>query len=101
MLSATLSGGARAQHDRAEKSWSSPRLEIGASVTEKNPDKHENTFKFTLVAPDALPHENLQIRSETRLACDFLEFSLIATFKKSDGAKIRPAHAQISSKILF
>lgn len=101
MLSATLSGGARTQHDRAEKSWSSPRLEIGAAVTEKNPDKHENTFKFTLVAPDALPHENLQIRSETRLACDFLEFSLIATFKKSDGAKIRPAHAQISSKILF
>ena len=100
-LSTTLSGSARTQHDRAEKSWSSPRLEIGASVTEKNPDKHENTFKFTLVAPDALPHENLQIRSETRLACDFLEFSLIATFKKSDGAKIRPAHAQISSKILF
>lgn len=101
MLSATLSGGARAQHNRAEKSWSSPRLEIGASVTEKNPDKHENTFKFTLVAPDALPHEKLQIRSETRLACDFLEFSLIATFKKADGGKVRPAHAQISSKILF
>lgn len=101
MLSATLSGGARAQHDRAEKSWSSPRLEIGASVTEKNPDKHENTFKFTLVAPDALPHEKLQIRSETRLTGDFLEFSLIATFKKSNGAKIRPAHAQIFSKILF
>ena len=58
-------------------------------------------FKVTLVAPDASPRENLQIRSETRLTCDFLEFSLIATFKKSDGAKIRPAHAQISSKILF
>ena len=101
MLSATLSGGARAQHDRAEKSWSSPRLEIGASVTEKNPDKHENTFKFTLVAPDALPHEKLQIRSETRLTGDFLEFSLVATFKKTEGSTIRPAHAQISSKILF
>lgn len=100
-LSATLSGGARTQHDRTEKTWSSPRLEIGAAVTEKNPDKHENTFKVTLVAPDASPLENLQIRSETRLTCDFLEFSLIATFKKSDGAKIRPAHAQISSKILF
>ena len=100
-LSATLSGGARTQHDRTEKSWNRPRLEIGASVTEKNPDKHENTFKFTLVTPDARPHENLQIRSETRLTGDFLEFSLIATFKKSNGAKIRPAHAQISSKILF
>lgn len=100
-LSATLSGGARTQHDRAEKSWSRPRLEIGASVTEKNPDRHENTFRLSLVAPDALPHENLQIRSETRLTSDFLEFSLIATFKKADGGRVRPAHAQISSKIIF
>lgn len=100
-LSATLSGGARTQHDSAEKSWSKPRIEIGASVTEKKTDRHENTFRLSLVAPDALPHENLQIRSETRLTSDFLEFSLIATFKKADGGKIRPAHAQISSKIIF
>lgn len=100
-LTMALSGGARTQHDRAEKSWSSPRIEIGASVTEKNPDRHENTFRLSLVAPDALPHENLQIRSETRLTGDFLEFSLIATFKKADGGRIRPAHAQISSKIIF
>ena len=100
-LTMTLSGGARTQHDRAEKSWSSPRLEIGASVTEKNPDRHENTFRLSLVAPDARPHENLQIRSETRLTGDFLEFSLIATFKKADGGRVRPAHAQISSKIFF
>lgn len=100
-LSITLSGGARTQHDRAEKSWSRPRVETGASVTEKSPDKHENTFRLSLVAPDALPHENLQIRSETRLTGDFLEFSLIATFKKADGGRVRPAHAQISSKIFF
>ncbi len=100
-LSAVLSGSARTQHDRTEKSWSRPRIEIGASVSEKKSGGREDMFKVTLVAPDASPLENLQIRSETRLTCDFLEFSLIATFKKSDGAKIRPAHAQISSKILF
>ena len=100
-LSAMLTGSARTQHDRTEKSWSRPRIEIGASVSEKKSGSREDMFKVTLVAPDASPLENLQIRSETRLACDFLEFSLIATFKKKDGAKFRPAHAQISSKILF
>jgi hypothetical protein len=100
-LSAMLTGSARTQHDRTEKSWSRPRIEIGASVSEKKSGGREDMFKVTLVAPDASPRENLQIRSETRLTCDFLEFSLIATFKKSDEAKIRPAHAQISSKILF
>lgn len=100
-LSAMLSGSARTQHDSAEKSWSRPRIEIGASVSEKKSGGREDLFKVTLVAPDASPRENLQIRSETRLTCDFLEFSLIASFKKTDGAKIRPAHAQISSKILF
>lgn len=100
-LSAVLSGSARTQHDRTEKSWSRPRIEIGASVSEKKSGGREDMFKVTLVAPDASLLENLQIRSETRLACDFLEFSLIATFKKKDGAKFRPAHAQISSKILF
>ena len=100
-LLAMLSGSARTQHDRTGNSWSRPRIEIGASVSEKKSGGREDMFKVTLVAPDASPRENLQIRSETRLTCDFLEFSLIATFKKSDGAKIRPAHAQISSKILF
>lgn len=100
-LSAMLTGSARTQHDRTGNSWNRPRIEIGASVSEKKSGGREDMFKVTLVAPDASPRENLQIRSETRLTCDFLEFSLIATFKKSDGAKIRPAHAQISSKILF
>ncbi|MBR4916080.1 MAG: hypothetical protein IKZ45_03245 [Fibrobacter sp.] len=99
-LSAALSGSARTQHDRADASWSRPRLEIGASVYESAPGK-KNQFKLSLVAPDALPHENLQIRSETRLAGEFLEFSLIATFKKTGRGKVRPAHAQIASKIFF
>jgi len=99
-LTATLSGSARTQHDRADASWSRPRLEIGASVHE-SATSSKNLFKLSLVAPDALPHENLQIRSETRLAGEFLEFSLIATFKKTGRGKVRPAHAQIASKIFF
>ena len=53
------------------------------------------------MAPDSHPLDNTQIRSETRLSGDFLEFSLVATFKKTDEGKVRPTHAQISTKILF
>ena len=98
---ATFTGSARTQHDRAEATWKRPRLEIGAAVSEKLPGKRENLFRLSLVAPDAHPLENTQIRSETRLTGDFLEFSLVTTFKKTEGGKVRPSHAQISSKILF
>ena len=43
----------------------------------------------------------MQVRSETRLTGDFLEFSLVATFKKTEGGNLRPTHAQLSTKILF
>ena len=100
-LSATLSGSARTQHDRADNSWGRPRLEIGAAVSEAGPGRRDNLFKVSLVAPDARPHESLRFQSEARLAGDILELSLVASFKKFTGAKFRPAHAQISSKILF
>ena len=100
-LTATLSCSARTQHDHAQATWKRPRLEIGTSVSENLPGKHENLFRFSLVAPDAHPLENTQIRSETRLTGDFLEFSLVATFKKTEGGKVRPTHAQLSTKILF
>ena len=100
-LTATLSCSARTQHDHAQATWKRPRLEIGTSVSENLPGKHENLFRLSLVTPDAHPLENTQIRSETRLTGDFLEFSLVATFKKTEGGKVRPTHAQISSKILF
>ena len=98
---ATFTGSARTQHDRAEATWKRPRLEIGAAVSENLPGKRENLFRFSLVAPDSHPLDNTQIRSETRLSGDFLEFSLVATFKKTGEGKVRPTHAQISTKILF
>ena len=100
-LTATLSCGARTEHHRTDESWKRPRLEIGTAVSESLPGKRENLFRLSLVAPDSHPLENTQVRSETRLSGDFLEFTLIATFKKTGGGEIRPTHAQISSKILF
>lgn len=98
---ATFAGGARTEHNRTDATWKRPRLEIGATVSENLPGKRENLFRLSLVAPDSHPLDNTQIRSETRLSGDFLEFTLIATFKKTGGGEIRPTHAQISSKILF
>lgn len=100
-LTAALSGSARTYHDRADASWSRPRLELGASVAEKRPHRQENSFKLSLVAPDAHPGERMQIRTETRASGDFLEVAIAAAFKMEDGQKIRPTHAQISSKISF
>ena len=100
-LTATLSCSARTQYDREDASWKRPRIEFGTAITEKHPGRHENAFKVALVTPDAHPHKNIQVRSETRLTGDFLEFTLIATFKNTGGGQIRPSHAQISTRILF
>lgn len=100
-LTATLSCSARTQYDREDASWKRPRIEFGTAITEKHPGRHENAFKVALVTPDAHPHKNIQVQSETRLTGDFLEFTLIATFKNTGGGQIRPSHAQISTRILF
>jgi len=111
---ATLSGGARTKHSRAERSWQAPRLEIGIALTERpaqfssssNPQSTSkpagsNTFRISLVAPESRPDKKTQIRTETRIYGEFLEFALTAAFQRTESTNFRPTHAQISAGIFF
>ena len=104
---ATLSGGARTRHRRAERSWQPPRLEIGISLTERPAQSStstpagSNTFRISLVAPEARPDKKMQVRTETRIYGEFLEFALTAAFQRTESTNFRPTHAQITAGIFF
>ena len=104
---ATFTGGARTKHRRAERSWQAPRLEIGSALPERPAQSStstpagSNTFRISLVAPEARPDKKMQVRTETRIYGEFLEFALTAAFQRTESTNFRPTHAQITAGIFF
>ena len=126
---ATLSGGARTRHERSEHSWQAPRLEISIALTEKaalslssnkaqsltgnkarsstgkkapsSTGNRRNSFRISFVAPEARPDKKMQIRTETRIYGDHLEFSLTAAFQRSEKTNFHPTHAQVTTGFFF
>ena len=126
---ATLSGGARTRHERSGHSWQAPRLEIAIAIDEKpaqsstgnrtlsstgnralssasnraqaHAGNRKNTFRISLVAPEARPDKKLQIRTETRIYGKFMEFALTAAFQRSENANFHPTHAQVTTGFFF
>lgn len=118
---ATLSGGARTRHERSGHSWQAPRLEISIALTEKaalslssnkaqsltgnkapsSTGNRRNSFRISFVAPEARPDKKMQIRTETRIYGDHLEFSLTAAFQRSEKTNFHPTHAQVTTGFFF
>jgi len=114
-MTTTFSGGARARYERSTENWQVPRLEIGIAVSEKPAQSFanngaqsstskpagNNTFRLSLVAPESRPDKKMQIRTETRIYGDYLEFALTAAFQRTESTNFRPTHAQICTGIFF
>ncbi|MBR4348171.1 MAG: hypothetical protein IKP90_04450 [Fibrobacter sp.] len=106
---ATFTGGARTRHERSGNSWQAPRLEIAAELDEiparksgqKNAGSRRNSYRIALVAPEASPQKKLQVRTETRIYGDFLEFALTAAFQRTETSNFHPTHAQVTAGFFF
>ena len=67
----------------------------------KNMDFGQSYTKFTLIAPKGQPQDDLRLRTEFLISGDFLDFSLICTFKGMEQLKPAPVRGFAEAKVRF
>lgn len=75
-----------------------------SSTSKKAPSStgnRRNSFRISFVAPEARPDKKMQIRTETRIYGDHLEFLLTAAFQRSEKTNFHPTHAQVTTGFFF
>ncbi len=91
-----LGTSVRVRHTRPE-GFAPPHLELSSLFR----DRSKSYTKFTLIAPKGQPQDDLRLRTEFLISGDFLDFSLICTFKGMEQLKPAPVRGFAEAKVRF
>ena len=91
-----LGASVRVRHARPE-GFAPPHLELSNLFR----DLSKNYTKFTLIAPKGRPQEDLRLRTEFLISGDFLDFSLVCTFKSMERLEPVPVRGFAEAKVRF
>ena len=91
-----LGASVRVRHARSE-GFAPPHLELSNLFR----DLSKNYTKFTLIAPKGRPQEDLRLRTEFLISGDFLDFSLVCTFKSMERLEPVPVRGFAEAKLRF
>lgn len=92
----TFDGLAKTRYTRG-KGLDAPRIELGVQYQ----DSPRNTAKLKLIAPNSTPAGNLQIQNEVQLHADFLDLSLVMTFRETPKTNLHPSHGSVTARVRF
>ena len=91
-----LGASVRVRHARPE-GFAPPHLELSNLFR----DFSQNYTKFTLIAPKGRPQDDLRLRTEFLISGDFLDFSLVCTFKGMERLEPIPVRGFAEAKVRF
>ena len=91
-----LGTSVRVRHTRPE-GFAPPHLELSNLFR----DFSQNYTKFTLIAPKGRPQDDLRLRTEFLISGDFLDFSLVCTFKGMERLEPIPVRGFAEAKVRF
>ena len=91
-----LGASVRVRHARPE-GFAPPHLELSNLFR----DFSQNYTKFTLIAPKGRPQDDLRLRTEFLISGDFLDFSLVCTFKGMERLEPIPIRGFAEAKVRF
>ena len=92
----TMGASVRVRHARPE-GFAPPHLELSSLFR----DLSKNYTKFTLIAPKGRPQEDLRLRTEFLISGNFLDFSLICTFRGVERLEPIPVRGFAEAKVRF
>ena len=92
----TMGASVRVRHARPE-GFAPPHLELSSLFR----DLSKNYTKFTLIAPKGRPQEDLRLRTEFLISGDFVDFSLICTFRGMEQLEPIPVRGFAEAKVRF
>ena len=91
-----LGASARVQHDRPE-GFSPPHLEFSSKFM----DSGQSYTKFTFILPKCRPRDDMRLRSEFLISGDYLDISLVCTFKGVHRLHLTPLRGFAEAKVRF
>ena len=91
-----LGTSVRVRHTRPE-GFAPPHLELSSLFR----DRSKSYTKFTLIAPKGHPQDDLRLRTEFLISGDFLDFSLVCTFKGMEELEPIPVRGFAEAKLRF
>ena len=91
-----LGASARVRHDRPE-GFSPPHLELSSKFT----DSGQSYTKFTFILPKGRPRDDMRLRSEFLISGDYLDISLVCTFKDVHRLHLTPLRGFAEAKVRF
>ncbi len=91
-----LGASARVRHDRPE-GFSPPHLEFSSKFT----DSGQSYTKFTFILPKCRPRDDMRMRSEFLISGDYLDISLVCTFKDVHRLHLTPLRGFAEAKVRF
>ncbi len=91
-----LGASARVRHDRPE-GFSPPHLEFSSKFM----DSGQSYTKFTFILPKGRPRDDMRLRSEFLISGDYLDISLVCTFKDVHRLHLTPLRGFAEAKVRF
>ena len=91
-----LGASARVRHDRPE-GFSPPHLEFSSKFM----DSVQSYTKFTFILPKGRPRDDMRMRSEFLISGDYLDISLVCTFKDVNRLHLTPLRGFAEAKVRF
>ena len=91
-----LGASARVRHDRPE-GFSPPHLELSSKFM----DFGQSYTKFTFILPKGRPRDDMRLRSEFLISGDYLDISLVCTFKDVHRLHLTPLRGFAEAKVRF
>ena len=91
-----LGASARVRHDRPE-GLSPPHLEFSSKFT----DSGQSYTKFTFILPKSRPRDDIRLRSEFLISGEYLDISLVCTFKDVHRLHLTPLRGFAEAKVRF
>jgi hypothetical protein len=91
-----LGASARVRHDRPE-GFSPPHLEFSSKFM----DSGQSYTKFTFILPKGRLRDDMRLRSEFLISGDYLDISLVCTFKDVHRLHLTPLRGFAEAKVRF
>jgi len=91
-----LGASARVRHARPE-GFSPPHLEFSSKFM----DSGQSYTKFTFILPKCRPRDDMRLRSEFLISGDYLDISLVCTFKDVHRLHLTPLRGFAEAKVRF
>ena len=91
-----LGASVRVRHDRPE-GFSPPHLELSSKFM----DFGQSYTKFTFILPKGRPRDDMRLRSEFLISGDYLDISLVCTFKDVHRLHLTPLRGFAEAKVRF